>query len=584
MAPVTQVNTKSASTGPRKSGGICCHKCKETTDPKKSALCSVCNRTYHFECDGYPEKVYRLKETQNREKWQCKACLRKLNSSLQSKQISNVTHRKPIKTSTKAKEQAPETPNIITEETQLVCAEICPETMIPNRSNQKRLEIAQHYNADLLASIMNEAMTPTNVLTLPVSQQAEEEHWEQGNTVLSSESLLLNESVLSSCSTVSNEKRSKSLDYSTNDMITTLEMKAEINRLSMELVSTQNQFEEVSIENNRQKRTIDKLYREILTLKKLCKSSNCKEWDKKRRHSIHNDKQLAVTPLRFSSTPSSRGGCKINGCSDSGCAAEILHLISQIESLTEEQKMYKEQISDLHAQVESLKQKLHVPDNTVIMDNGNNDKQMERTAALSKPKNKLMPLLQTKWCVISNYTNYMLKLLKNSFPSENTCHYLAPGGGTRELFRGIENKLRDFTFNDFCIVYIGDQDFKTSINYDSLVDYIQMQLSEVQHTNIIICLPTFKIGYYSNLFIKRVERFNNLLYKINLKYEFSYILDSNLNLTFDNVMFSRSGNVNRRGFQTIFSDLITLLTSIPNDYIANDFTQNNLNLRDFFRS
>jgi hypothetical protein len=99
-----------------------------------------------------------------------------------------------------------------------------------------------------------------------------------------------------------------------------------------------------------------------------------------------------------------------------------------------------------------------------------------------------------------------------------------------------------------------------------LAYFIQKQLSSVQHTNIVICSPTFKINEYSSLFNQRVEIFNNLLHKHNLKNEYHYILDCNLNLSYDMEMFSWRGNVNKNGFMTIFNDLMTFLNSFPTDH------------------
>lgn len=66
-----------------------------------------------------------------------------------------------------------------------------------------------------------------------------------------------------------------------------------------------------------------------------------------------------------------------------------------------------------------------------------------------------------------------------------------------------------------------------------------------------------------------METFNNLLYANNLTYRYSYILDSNRNLSYDSDMFTKLGNVNRLGFITIFNDLIVLLNAIQTHFKEN---------------
>jgi hypothetical protein len=513
---------------------------------------------------------------------------------MSNKQItptSNVTQRKNKIKNIAAREPLHETLNIVPVEPLTVRTdpEIDPQLILPSNPNPSKIERTE-LRTNINSCSSETSLTPTNTNTntpaLPALKLTEEEvteHLEQANiehvdttlSPLSPESQIFNECELSANSTRSHEKRSKSVDYSANEMLTGLKMKAEISRLSMELVSTQNQFEDVCIENNGLKRTIVKLQRENETLKKLCKSSNLKvtsAFDNKKRHSIHTDKHSVFSQLNFSSTPTHLYEDKSHGRANP--TTEVRHLNDQIQTLNEELKIYKGKISDLCTQVITLSQKILLLNNTE--DCRTNNTELQSPSVPTAPKNETPCLINSKLYVISNHTNYMLQLIKDSLPSKNTCLYLSPGGGIRELFDDLVNKLRDFSFHDYCIIYIGDTDFKHSINYDSLVGYIQKQVSEVQHTNIIICLPTFKISTYSNLFIERVETFNNLLYKSNLQHEYSYILDSNLNLTFDNYMYSRLGNVNRRGFKTIFNDLLQLFTSIPTDNSDDSLTTNTL--------
>ena len=96
-------------------------------------------------------------------------------------------------------------------------------------------------------------------------------------------------------------------------------------------------------------------------------------------------------------------------------------------------------------------------------------------------------------------------------------------------------------------------------------------LQAMQHTNVIICLPTFKCPFDTSLFNCRVETFNNLLYLDILTHGHAFLLDSNLNLQYDYSMFDRyTGSIKHRGLPRIFKYLLDLITGITEQ---SDITQ-----------
>lgn len=177
-----------------------------------------------------------------------------------------------------------------------------------------------------------------------------------------------------------------------------------------------------------------------------------------------------------------------------------------------------------------------------------------------------------KICLISSDSRRKtLSTALQKWDSFSICHHLTPGVGIQELFNGIDTKLKDFTLNDYCIIFIGDLDFKSTNNYVKLVDLIQNKLRSVQHTNVILCLPTFKLGKNLFFFNKRIEAFNAHLYSINLKYRYAYILDSNRNLQYSRNMFmSSNGSLNNRGLRVIFDDLVNLIKNIESQTETDD--------------
>lgn len=177
-----------------------------------------------------------------------------------------------------------------------------------------------------------------------------------------------------------------------------------------------------------------------------------------------------------------------------------------------------------------------------------------------------------KLCIISsNSKNKILQSAENNLEHTEICHYLTPGAGVHKLLKGIERKLQDFTLKDYCIIFLGDYDFNKTENYQDIVNYIRDCLQKLQHTNIIICLPTYK--YAKKIFNMRVELFNTLIYYDNLINEYAYILDCNKNLDYSPRMYTgQTGFLNNIGYRIIFSDLKILIADISENNQLNDIT------------
>lgn len=177
-------------------------------------------------------------------------------------------------------------------------------------------------------------------------------------------------------------------------------------------------------------------------------------------------------------------------------------------------------------------------------------------------------------CILSaNKQNKVLSIAEDTTMKQyNLCHYLTPEVGIRELLKGIHTKLADYTRRDYCVIFIGEDDFKISINYSKLVSDIRNTLNAVTHTNIIICLPTYKYNTHSNMYNWRVRNFNHILYNDVSTHKYAYVLDSNADITYDfNSFYRRSGKLNNFGMESVFMCLISLINDIQY------FTSNNVN-------
>lgn len=131
-------------------------------------------------------------------------------------------------------------------------------------------------------------------------------------------------------------------------------------------------------------------------------------------------------------------------------------------------------------------------------------------------------------CIIScDKNNKILKYSEQFFPNVKVCHYLHTNADISSSLIGIDSKLKDFTYNDYCIIFLSEIDFMTTEDYTKLIKTIRVELLKVQHTNVILCLPTYRYKCHANLFNKRVEVFNNMLYLDNETHQYAYILDTN---------------------------------------------------------
>ncbi|KAJ0179867.1 hypothetical protein K1T71_004458 [Dendrolimus kikuchii] len=170
-----------------------------------------------------------------------------------------------------------------------------------------------------------------------------------------------------------------------------------------------------------------------------------------------------------------------------------------------------------------------------------------------------------KMCIISaNKQNNMLALAENTLEHyTNLCHYLKPNSTIVELLKDLDKKLWEYTLDDYCIIFIGEEDLKKTNDYVELIIHIRQIISKVQNTNIVLIAPTYKCGKYTNMFNWRVEHFNNLLYLDILTHEHAYIIDSNQNLNYDHTMFCRKfGHVNNFGIRIIFKDINKCINDI----------------------
>lgn len=553
-------STTSTGSG-RKMALVVCHKCKATVDMKDTILCSVCTNRYEFNCIGYPEKLYNLTSNEAKTKWSCKSCkiidkkrdsgksnitLRKAKNQSSNKNITSKTCTSPKASTYDSIQMLEQIPKFKNTGNKILGENSTQLALSPEKSTSDNNEFRPQENSQ---STPHSLSNDSKIL---------EAHLPSENDESGSMDEPLSPSAVMTMS-VDGDVRGQIMHQNVQNH----ELLEKITELMTALSSTGYELENKIIENNELQRKNNQLTMEIKVLKSLCSSTSS---DIKNIASIRKKNRHSMAPVTSSSPISPTAAvATLNAEKSLESNSTLITLYQKINDLENMLKKIQIEITTLGDKVKNLANTLQIPV-TKYTPNINAIGATEDLAKLAAYRKSISlrkvshTLLHSKFCVISNYSNHMLKLIRREFDGGNMCFYLSPGAGTRELFDGLLDKLKDFTLNDFCIININDKDFKTSTHYNNLVQFIHERLSLVQHTNIIICSPTYRMGENSNLFNKRIEIFNNLLCKANLEHEFCYLIDSNLHLSYDGEMFTRAGNLNSRGFSTILNDVIHLLS------------------------
>lgn len=194
-----------------------------------------------------------------------------------------------------------------------------------------------------------------------------------------------------------------------------------------------------------------------------------------------------------------------------------------------------------------------------------------------------------KICILStDNNNKILSIAEDYLNRSEIYHHITPHGNVSVMLKGLKDIVSDFTLEDYCIIMLGEEDFRTTNSYIDIILHIRQVLQEINHTNLILCSPTYKYENNTNLYNSRVETFNNLLFLDILTHEYAYLLDSNKNLTYDYTEYNkRTGAINNTGIKIIFKDIINLMDDIKynNRMILTDmnYSKDTLSRGELFR-
>lgn len=317
------------------------------------------------------------------------------------------------------------------------------------------------------------------------------------------------------------------------------ELKQEISSLREKLVIAENEMENILSENCELQRKVVTLTHEISVLKKICTAPSPSERSLKRQ-----SVSPGASPLK-----------------KAAYISQILTLEGNISKLQTQLRKAQDEITYLNNIVEKCRDRIR-------NEHKNSSRSMNTSKNESSSSNG-----KKKLCVISatNTLNVTHMLYSDNFYSKfEFCHYIKTNCTAENLIENIESKIMSFTQDDYCVIMIGESDFHRNQNIKNLINIVIDKLNEITNTNVVIAAPTYICG--KTLFNKRVELFNNELYRSLLNRENVYFFDTNRNLSLD--MFSPiSGKLNQKGMRCILSSLTEYL-ALKQD-LFNDTPNNN---------
>lgn len=321
-----------------------------------------------------------------------------------------------------------------------------------------------------------------------------------------------------------------------------------IDSLEIRLLSAENEIQNLILENNGLKKLLDENEKTIKKLTHICTST----FSPKNPKIVKHRQSLNKTKLDLSNLQN------INNNNDTSERFDRQH---------------------------SLRANISTPLNQAESGIGNKKKP---SGPSTTPQKMEKITEKSKICIISsNNRNKILQIAKNKLPKNTQiCHYITPHQGLKTLAKGLSNKISNYSINDYCIIFIGEEDFLVTSNYLDLIFSLRETLLGVENTNIIICAPTYRYNETSNLFNWRIEIFNNLLHLDIETHKHAYLIDSNSNLSYDWNMFTRKeGILKNAGMKIIFDQIAETVKYIQHlnettDDISTNTAHADINIED----
>ncbi|KAH9627604.1 hypothetical protein HF086_010756 [Spodoptera exigua] len=171
---------------------------------------------------------------------------------------------------------------------------------------------------------------------------------------------------------------------------------------------------------------------------------------------------------------------------------EISSLKEKNQELSKKNDSYVQKVTSSHQQQSTISKRAHSRQNKLTKTNRNignitshQDSRTEnKDVTLTSSHNRILnnvikphqhdASIKHKLCILSGEkSSRICKLIDNNYScSRNNyeiCHYRKPNCNLEIILDNIDKKVQNFTKSDFCVICIGDEDFKRTQNYIELV-------------------------------------------------------------------------------------------------------------------
>ncbi|CAG9790267.1 unnamed protein product [Diatraea saccharalis] len=462
---------------------VVCEKCKNRKDVKDTILCSRCKRNYDFDCMGLSEKLYRLMEPKKRLTWKCTSC-----------SMINNKHKGPI-----------------------------PNKLPMQKETDKNITLRKK-------TATKPTVSPSPITKSMVTSSA------QSSPLFGSCSIDDEETY----EDTSTETMSKSVDYSAIKICDIQDMKDEIYELKTNLLSTQTELENTIIENNEFKREINKLNKEIETLKNICRTPIAK----KKGGTSGIKSAHTFTPL--TGQMPRRISCSIINTNDSGendCDL-IIRLQKKIDESERNLKKAKDDVIKLEIQIKQLEKNLAQEDkkHTKYPETSMNTIEIDKHQSIKKN----IFIVGTQQCA-----GLAVELKKTRY---NKIHedyqisaFIKPFAPTEEILKTCTNL--ETNINDKVIICVGENDSDSIVSISELYNVLKslqrttiivMSILDSKHLNtklynkqLQIIYKKFKNCHYlSTEYCYYNHPLRNICYKINQLIDYMHYEKTFLNYSF----------------------------------------------------
>lgn len=552
---------------------LVCAKCNMSISDKYFLKCFKCKLAYDVECSGKPPKLFPLMSTESKKAWACLSCrsasnapnetsskkgilLKNSNGKTMTKNIPKNVSAAPSMSSVakeldKAKPSFTQHQQIESDKSTLNSVGQSPQdrpakgkipTPLGNCQSANSTPSQEHITLRKPMQL-RQALAPESEEEPQAKNSASEISLESMDRSHDSDDL----NAESMQDTYDQNRSCPVITAATSE--TMAEYKNNILNLELRLQTAEHEIENLILENGTLRKQIQDNELTIKNLTRICTSTS----KKSKKHPSKKN----LTSLK----------CDLNHTDENDFSKTNANLtvqsLSHASQASRKNSQGRQKISSSKSDV------LHKELPRQECERINTSTPIKRNSAPTASNDEA----KLQLCIISNQkSNYILNAVDYVFDRNvRYCHYVTPNSSITELLSNLEEKLVNFTMDDYCIIYIGEQDINRNDNIIEFINNIRESLKKITHTNKIICLPTYVCG--ALIYNYQVELFGNLLAMDMQSNDYAYLFDTNRNLTLD--MFSNySGKITKFGIKSAFASLKKFILNLK-DVFVNESPANN---------